>query len=39
VRDSATGRERAALRGDPLDRPPQLGLGRQQPVAREPVFT
>jgi len=39
VRDSTTGGERAALRGNPLDRAPQLDLGRQQPVAGEPVFT
>ena len=38
VWDSTTGGQRAALRGDLLDRPPQLDLGRQQPVAREPVF-
>jgi hypothetical protein len=37
--ESTARRERPALRGDSLDRPPQLGLRLQQPVAREPVFT
>ena len=33
-RDGTSWRQRAPLRGDPLDRPPQLDLRRQQPIAR-----